>query len=199
MSKPNGYRPMASGAARAELLAAAEGLKALTRKKPTQSEGKAAVSRLLAAAVAWRESAQLRAQEAGLPPRARPIFRDPPALPPRDAPPPQVVYKGNLQWWASRYAWDLADGLPTEESARALVQMAIVGPKKEPEMVTRRFLYTQRGWDRGVARAFLPAPEGLRRGEEAWHMATIKILEERPDVAARLRVLNPPQAPEVEA
>ena len=44
MSKPNGYRPMASGAARGELLAAAVGLRALTGKEPTQAEGKAAVS-----------------------------------------------------------------------------------------------------------------------------------------------------------
>lgn len=36
-----------------------------------------------------------------------------------------------LFWWASRYAWNEADGLPTRESQQGLIEVALTG-KRDP-------------------------------------------------------------------
>ena len=63
-----------------------------------------------------------------VPPTAgRPRFANPPAL--LKAPVGFRKYRRRLAWWASRYAWDSADGLPVEESAKGQIHTAMVGPR----------------------------------------------------------------------
>ena len=88
-----------------------------------------AAKNLLRVAVNWREAARARSLAAGRPDKPRPRFANPPAL--LDAPTDWHTFRRHLSWWASRYAWDKADGLPTKESARGLIRTALMGPARQ--------------------------------------------------------------------
>ena len=78
---------------------------------------------LLQVAESWRAAARESALAAGHEDRPRPRFANPPAL--LKAPIGFRKYRRRLAWWASRYAWDRADGLPVEESAKGLIHTAM--------------------------------------------------------------------------
>ena len=63
------------------------------------------------------------------------MFTGPPKPPTPEDPPGVFVYVRALQWWASRYAWDRADGLPSLEAASGLLRVAVVGPAKKKDNV----------------------------------------------------------------
>lgn len=83
------------------------------------------------AAENWRAAARERTLAAGGEDRRRPRFGNPPAL--LKAPVDVRKYRCMLTWWASRYVWDRADGLPVEESAKGLIHTALAGPTTEPK------------------------------------------------------------------
>ena len=89
-----------------------------------------AAKTLLRVAEDWRETARARTLAAGKPDKPRPRFLNTPAL--LDAPTHWRRYRHDLRWWASRYAWDKADGLPTVDSARGLIRTALMGPTSRP-------------------------------------------------------------------
>lgn len=93
---------------------------------------KQAASELLRAARDWRQAARDRNAEQGLPDRARPAFANVPRKCDRTSPPSVKRHRGILCWWASKYAWDKADGdkEATRESGRQLLRIASVRPVK---------------------------------------------------------------------
>ena len=120
--------PFASEESLAALKQAAADLRAAVRKGDTPAYNPIA-QRLMQAAVDWRESAIANAAAQGVPPKERPKFT---------VPPDNDVLRGfRLQWWASKYAWDKADGLPLEDSAKALIGAAISkNPRKKKKGLT---------------------------------------------------------------
>ena len=40
------------------------------------------------------------------------------------------MYADRLRWWASKLAWDRADGLPTDEASLELMRVACIGSTK---------------------------------------------------------------------
>ena len=97
------------------------------------------VKELLDAAIAWRESALEMVRKKGWDEKTRPAFSQVPPKPDPQAPPPPKQYAVHLTWWASRYVWDVGDGLPFNESALGLMHTAIVGAhEEEPERPPER-------------------------------------------------------------
>ena len=92
------------------------------------------VRALLQAVIQWRESARENRLIAGLPESGRPRFTEIPPDPDPKKPPTRKKYSRRVRWWASRYAWNVADGLSSEDSALRLVQTAIVGTKEGREL-----------------------------------------------------------------
>ena len=93
---------------------------------------------LLEAAVAWRDSACRVAKAEGTGQQPRPKFAGVPRKTNPTNPPGHRRYNGALTWWASRYAWDKADGLPVEEAAMNLMRTAIVGTREDREKRRRK-------------------------------------------------------------
>ena len=91
----------------------------------------AAARLLLETAVAWRDNARRRVIDDGGEPKPRPKFSDVPPIPAE--PVPISLYRRTLIWWASRYAWDVADGLPQQEAIAGLLTTAAVGHQKKKE------------------------------------------------------------------
>lgn len=130
MARPKNRVPRASRSSGQALEAAAARLRELRQDRGTPAPvGQAAVRTLLQAAVEWRESARAAAEAQALPPRPRPAFNKPPRLPTMDSPPARQRYQHALTWWASRYAWDVAEGRPIGDAATGLVHTALVGWK----------------------------------------------------------------------
>ena len=85
---------------------------------------------LMRTAVAWREAAKARALARGGPEHQRPSFSPTPSKSdPKEVPSPGV-YADRLRWWASKLAWDRADGLPTDEASLELMRVACIGSTK---------------------------------------------------------------------
>ena len=85
---------------------------------------------LMRTAVAWREAAKARALARGGPEQQRPSFSPTPSKSdPKEVPSPGV-YAHRLRWWASKLAWDRADGLPTDEASLELMRVACIGSTK---------------------------------------------------------------------
>ena len=96
---------------------------------PESPQGQELVRQLLEAAADWRKSAVERSTEAGLRPMERPSFRNMPKTPTPQSLPSAGQYTRNLTWWASRYAWDIAEGKPAEEASKGLIMTAVMGPR----------------------------------------------------------------------
>ena len=124
-------RPRADKAKLNRIHQLARKLKRLARQgaRPESPEAREVIRELLAAAAAWRESARERARALGLPEGERPRFSNPPGPTDPGNLPNHKQYNQNLRWWASRYAWDRAQGLHTGESRKRLVMTAVMGPR----------------------------------------------------------------------
>ena len=97
---------------------------------------------LMRTAVAWREAAKARALARGGPEHQRSSFSPTPSKSDPKEVPSFGVYADRLRWWASKLAWDRADGLPTDEASLELMRVACIGSTKSK---TRR-----RGHDRAT-------------------------------------------------
>ena len=86
---------------------------------------------LLDATVEWRGRAMEFYLVQGEQIKPRPKFAGKPDLGDPAKPPNRRIYQGRLGWWASRYAWDKADGLPLAEATGGLLHTAIVGYAQE--------------------------------------------------------------------
>ena len=126
---PKSRKHRADPAAQKELSKAAGRYKLAYQAKDV-SGAKTAGVELLRAARQWRDSARTRAAR-GLPDKQCPTFNTPPKPLDRDNPPDRKKYYGALYWWASKYAWDVADGdrEAAMESARNLLRVASIGAK----------------------------------------------------------------------
>ena len=95
---------------------------------------------LLDAAVRWRANAIAERVAQGHPVRARPGIID--SL--RHAPqgpqqPAHRKYEGRLLMWASRYAWDVAEGRDAEEAITGFLGAAVIGSQNSPEPTPKAF------------------------------------------------------------
>ena len=95
---------------------------------------------LLDEAVRWRANAIAERVAQGHPLRARPGIID--SL--RHAPvghqqPSHRKYEGRLLMWASRYAWDVAEGRDAEEAITGLLGTAAIGSQNSPEPTPKAF------------------------------------------------------------
>ena len=95
---------------------------------------------LLDEAVRWRANAIAERVAQGHPLRARPGIID--SL--RHAPvghqqPSHRKYEGRLLMWASRYAWDVAEGRDAEEAITGFLGAAVIGSQNSPEPTPKAF------------------------------------------------------------
>ena len=95
---------------------------------------------LLDEAVRWRANAIAERVAQGHPLRARPGIID--SL--RHAPmghqqPSHRKYEGRLLMWASRYAWDVAEGRVAEEAITGFLGAAVIGSQNSPEPTPKAF------------------------------------------------------------
>ena len=95
---------------------------------------------LLDEAIRWRDNAIAEQVVAGQPLRARPGIIDSLRYIPRG--PQQPVhrkYEGRLLMWASRYAWDVAEGRDGEEAITGLLGTAAIGSQSSPKPTLKAF------------------------------------------------------------
>ena len=95
---------------------------------------------LLDAAIRWRDNAIAEQVAAGQPLRARPRIIDSLRYIPRGPQQPaHRKYAGRLLMWASRYAWDVAEGRDGEEAITGLLGTAAIGSQSSPEPTPKAF------------------------------------------------------------
>lgn len=95
---------------------------------------------LLDEAIRWRATAIAERVAAEIPLRARPTTID--SLKNILQGPRQPVhrkYAGRLLGWASRYAWDVAEGRDAEEAITGLLSTAVIGSQRSPEPTPKAF------------------------------------------------------------
>ena len=130
-----GARARASPETRLRLHASARTIGNLSRAGvgPGDPRRDGAEASLLGAARAWRVSAMANQERAGLPDARRPSFTAPPEPADPESPPGQKEYMHNLHFWASMYAWNLADREDASRAGAELTMTASVGAARDRE------------------------------------------------------------------
>lgn len=110
-----------------KLVFSAKRLRGSIRAKPHNVDTyyRDASSELLLAAVEWRSRAIERKRALGRRLNRRPLFSDPPSAFPNR--PGWGAYYDGVLWWASRYAWDSAQGKDADHAANGLIAHALRG------------------------------------------------------------------------
>ena len=95
---------------------------------------------LLDEAIRWRRNAIAERVAHGQPMRARPDIIDSlRSIPQGPQQPAHRKYEGRLLKWASRYAWDVAEGRDAEEAITGLLGAAVIGSRNSPEPTPKAF------------------------------------------------------------
>ncbi len=95
---------------------------------------------LLDEAIRWRANAIAERVAQGQPMRARPGIIDSLRYIPRGPQQPaHRKYERRLLMWASRYAWDVAEGRDAEEAITGLLGTTAIGAQSSPEPTPKAF------------------------------------------------------------